>query len=140
MEDDLLSRVLLVPSPNVLPTDNHDDVIQGLCQQHQLVLLLKFGDEAYNLPPNSCLPHNAKLVSYDYETLDEALDQIEQHLSDFGIGVISRHRLSPNPLPFVLGGSILQVPQDVRLSFFDKNTPRQPVKLEIKTESEWDLF
>lgn len=140
MENGLSSRVLVVTSPTQLTGVDHASSIDGLCQRHALVILMRFGDERYELPGNYCLPHNAKTLSYDYESLDSALAVLEGYLRQFGIDLISRHHINGSSLPFLFGGAILQVPSDVRLSFFDKHTPRDVVKTTVSVaDAEWDL-
>ena len=141
MEDLLLRQIIVVTSPTLLPPGNdHATRIAALCRDHQLVILLYFGDEQYELPRNYCLPYNARLVYYDYETLDKSLAELEEYLSLFGVGVISRHH-NGRHLPFVLGGSILQVPKDVQLSFLDKHTTVPDLKKVVVDipDAEWDL-
>lgn len=140
MENDLLSRVLVVTSPTQLSGANHVSSIDGLCRRHQLVILMHFGDEQYKLPGNYCLPHNAKIIYYDYESLDVALDSLEHYLQTVGIDLISRHHQAGNRLPFLLGGVILQVPSDVQLSFFDAHAPSTLSKTSVSVlDAEWDL-
>jgi len=142
MEDGLLRQIVVVTSPTLLPSGaDHATTVAALCRDNQLVLLLHFGDERYNFPENHCLPYNARVVHYDYETLDESLAELESYLSGFGVGMISRHKMNGTHLPFVLGGSILQVPRGVQLSFLDSRS--ELPELEKTTvsipDAEWDF-
>lgn len=135
------TELLVVPGPGTLPTDSsHEEIIDQLCREHSFVLLLKFGDAQYNTSPGYILPPNAKLVEYDYETLDLSVEAIRDYLSGFGVGLVSRHKNEIDPLPFILTGSILKVPPNVNLSFLRPGTKVVPKKVEIGGTGEWDII
>lgn len=132
------TELLVVPGPSVFTSQNHDDEVHALAAQHSLVLLLQFGDQRYNL--TGPLPHNVKLIKYDYETVEQSVDEIRNYLSGFGVSVISRHKKDADPLPFVLTGSILTVPADVNVTFLKKNELTPTQKIVVITSDDWDLL
>lgn len=135
------TELLVVPGPGTLPQGlPHEEAIDQLCRDHAFVILLQFGDSQYKLSPSYILPSNAKLVEYDYETLDQTLETLEQYLSGFGVGLVSRHKRDTEPLPFILTGSILKVPSNVTLSFLKTNTKVVPKKVEVEGQNDWDLL
>lgn len=132
------TELLVVPGPGVFVSPDHTDEVNALASKHPLVLLLQFGDQRYNI--SGPLPHNVKLIKYDYDTVEESVDEIRNYLSGFGVSVVSRHKRDVDPLPFVLTGSILTVPADVSVTFLKKNELTPVQKIVVITSDDWDLL
>lgn len=132
--------LLIVSSPAHLPTSDHAECIYALCREYSLVLLFYFGDARYDLPDGFLLPANAKILEQQYETIDQTLEELQGHLEGFGVGVISRHKNDLEPLPFVMTGSILQVPPGVKLSFLKPGADLDVRKVEVTGSNDWDLL
>lgn len=142
MEAGVLSKIVLVKNPSNLPKDiSHDVAITKLARKYELVLLFCFGDEKYKLPTSYLVPHNVRIINYDYETLQNSLKDVQSCLRGFGVGVVSRHHSDEDPLPMLLTGSILSVPKGTELTVL---SPTIPLELEEEPEEDstgtWDLF
>lgn len=114
--------ILIVPGPSFFPENKpHEEIINDLCGKYTFVILLTFGDDEYNIRRGYSLPLNARLVCYDYESLDDSVEKIRSYLASFGVSMFSRHTSSSSrPLPFVMTGSIFQTPPDVRLEILEE--------------------
>jgi len=135
------NQIIVVSSPDSLPKgESHAVCIDALCRKYQLVILMCFGDEAYQLNRGYILPPNAHLIPYDYETIDASLAQVEKYLEGFGVGLVSRHNVDGRRLPFVFTGSVLKVPEGVDLAFFDEHDGSDVTKVRLDVpDAEWDL-
>jgi hypothetical protein len=137
----VLNNILIIKGPSSLPKNcSHKEAIESLASQHKLVILFCFGDDAYDIPPNYILPTNVRTIHYAYETLDQSLDEVKECLKGFGVGIISRHKNELDPLPFILTGSILQVPSDTELSFFSGKEIQLTEEESVVADEEWDLL
>lgn len=135
-------KLLIVQSPSTLPQDTPaEEVIDVFCQTNDLVLLMQFGDETYNLSPNYKLPKNAKIIEYSYETLEDSIQEFQRYLEGHGVHVVSR--LERNRLPFIMQGSMLSLPYGTRLSVYDRRAcPEQKTEksVQLPINSEWDVL
>lgn len=123
MEARVLNDITIIKSPSTLPKDvSHKETIEYLAQKHNLVILLSFGDEIYDVPEDYNFPLNVRCVHYDYESLDESLHSVQKCLAGFGVGLVSRHKSESAPLPFILTGSILTLPEGTKLNIPETST------------------
>ena len=139
MEARVLNDIMIIKSPLSLPKDrSHKDSIEYLVTKYNLVILFSFGDEVYDLPPTYRVPLNVRSVHYDYDTMEESVGSVQKYLEGFGVGFVSRHKSEVAPLPFLLTGSILTLPEGTRLSIPEMVGAEEPTVEHSKKT--WDLF
>lgn len=114
------TRLLLVSSPSLLPaTQSHTQAVTALCETYEMVILMEHaGDTKYAINEWD-LPENARLFTYSYEDREGALGELQECLEGFGVRLVSRH--DGNQLPFILTGSVIHVPAEMKLDLMDKN-------------------
>lgn len=138
MEARVLNDITIIKSPKTLPSDkSHKESIDSLAANNCLVILLSFGDEKYDVPETYQMPLNVRSVHYDYESMDESLDSVQQCLEGFGVGLVSRHKNQTAPLPFLLTGSILTLPEGTKLNIPDSASNTNSSK---KSNKRWDIL
>lgn len=140
MEARVLNSITIVKGPNSLPKDiTHKQSVERLAKLHRLVILISFGDDMYSFPNECQLPPNVRHINYSCETLDSSLDKVRDCLSGFGVGLISRHSVDSDPLPMLLTGSILCVPEGTELSVQKGTIPEVLDEDLASQEGSWDI-
>jgi len=115
------TRLLLVSSPSLLPDSQpHIEAVKQLCATYEMVILMEHGDNRYHFDEWD-LPENARLFTYTYEDREGALGELQECLEGFGVRLVSRHE--GNLLPFILTGSVMHVPAQVKFDLLDKKRP-----------------
>jgi len=112
------TRLLLVSSPSLLTGKSHTEAIQALCETYELVILMEHGDNKYAVDEWD-LPENARLFTYSYEDVQVNLEELQECLEGFGVRLVSRHE--GNLLPFLLAGSVMHVPAQVKFDLLEKD-------------------
>lgn len=141
MDGEFLSthgRILVVKDPKSLPNADHAAAVSALCRAAALVLLFSFGDSQYQFPPGYELPENAKLIEYDYETLDASVAQVSEAFAAHGVSFYSRHA-TKDPIPFVLTGGVISLPAGTQLEFFDSAKSRTSKITLNESQSGWQI-
>jgi hypothetical protein len=135
-----MGRILVVRGPKSLPSDvDHATAISALCRDAKLVLLFSFGDDKYKIPPSFTLPTNARLIDYDYETLDESVDEVSEAFALMGAQFVSRHQLK-GTMPFVLSGGVISLPPGTSLEFYDNQKTNSPTSVDVDDSlSTWSI-
>ena len=135
-----MGRILVVRGPKSLPTDvDHATSISALCRDAKLVLLFSFGDDKYQLPSSFTMPTNARLIDYDYESLDASVDEVSEAFALLGAQFVSRHRMQ-GTMPFVLSGGVISLPPGTSLEFYDNQQMHSPTSVDVDDSlSTWSI-
>lgn len=127
-----MGRILVVRGPKSLPADvDHVSAISALCRDAGLVMLFSFGDDKYNLPQGFVLPTNARLIEYDYETLDASVDAVTSAFAHIGAAFVSRHKMG-GAMPFVLSGGVVSLPTGTQLEFYDARQANSSTSVDVE--------
>lgn len=133
-------RILVVRGPRSLPHNvDHATSISAICRDAALVLLFSFGDDKYVIPETFTLPMNARLIDYDYETLDESVTAVSEAFALLGAQFVSRHRMQ-GVMPFALSGGVVSLPPGTQLEFYGNNSVNSQTNVDVDDSlSTWSL-